>query len=373
MKLKKKILSSIILIFIIILSTFSSASTINRYIDNDVEIINGEINFKVNDRLGNDKVKLNENQLIGESNTLPYGQQIKSSNLKFVFNDKELDETGNYYFNARYYNYDSGKFLGVDPVSDNHAYAFVSNNPMNYVDPSGENFFSYLKEEWTERVIEPASNKLLEIAGDSLLPEKIQSEDAFNYMGVCAIAGNAGPQATIPDPADLATIGFLTLGVGLFLQELALNPQASPLDNNGIFTPLFLSRTEERAEAKDAVTDQTNTNEEGFNRMRVQIQVGDNMVWTDSSVPLTAPSDNGVTTLEVRVAMEALYYKSEEHMNKKFTRKLRSAIIEASQKLKNYPPEGTMEPIPSNFANFEYKGKEYRIDIENIQGWNLRQ
>jgi len=103
----------------------------------DFKIVGDKISFKVSDRLGAERMSFDSDVVVSEFNNLPYGQQLKNSNVKFGFNGKELDDTDNYYFNARYYDYDSSKFLGVDPVSDNHAYAFVSNNPMNFVDPSG--------------------------------------------------------------------------------------------------------------------------------------------------------------------------------------------------------------------------------------------
>ncbi len=124
-----------LLLFLLCLSSVN-ASTITHY-GSDFKIIGNEISYKINDRLGSDRLTLNNENVIAESNVLPYGQQLKNNNVKFSFTGKELDNTNNYYFNARYYDYDSGKFLGVDPVSDNHAYAYVSNNPMNYIDPSG--------------------------------------------------------------------------------------------------------------------------------------------------------------------------------------------------------------------------------------------
>ena len=123
------------MIFLLFPSTIF-AESITRY-GSDFKIQDSEISFKVSDRLGAERLSFDSDNLTSEFNNLPYGQQLKNSNVKFGFNGKELDNTDSYYFNARYYNFDSGKFLGVDPVSDNHAYAFVSNNPMNYVDPSG--------------------------------------------------------------------------------------------------------------------------------------------------------------------------------------------------------------------------------------------
>jgi len=124
------------MIFLLCLSSVH-ALTMTRY-DSDFKIAGGVISYKVSGRLGAERLSLAGDEVVSEFDNLPFGQQLKKNDVKFGFNGKELDNTDNYYFNARYYDYDSGKFLGVDPVSDNHAYAFVSNNPVNYVDPSGK-------------------------------------------------------------------------------------------------------------------------------------------------------------------------------------------------------------------------------------------
>ena len=42
-----------------------------------------------------------------------------------------------YYLRARYYDPETGRFLGRDPVAAGHPYAYVGNNSVNLVDPSG--------------------------------------------------------------------------------------------------------------------------------------------------------------------------------------------------------------------------------------------
>ncbi len=69
------------------------------------------------------------------SRSLPFGQALNVDN-RFSFTGKELDQDL-YYFNARYYSPELGKFTSVDPVKENHAYSYVADNPMNYVDPTG--------------------------------------------------------------------------------------------------------------------------------------------------------------------------------------------------------------------------------------------
>ena len=85
------------------------------------------ISYKYQDRLGSDT----------NSKQLPFGQVIKESDNKFVFTGKELDGEL-YYFGARYYDPDLGKFTSVDPIEDEPPYQYVGNNPMNLIDPTGE-------------------------------------------------------------------------------------------------------------------------------------------------------------------------------------------------------------------------------------------
>jgi RHS repeat-associated protein len=79
---------------------------------------------------------------------LPFGetmaQQLGSNyyNSPYKFNGKELDEeTGLYYYGARYYSPRESIWLSVDPLAEKNCfespYVFVHNNPLIYVDPDG--------------------------------------------------------------------------------------------------------------------------------------------------------------------------------------------------------------------------------------------
>ncbi len=63
-------------------------------------------------------------------------------NTPYLFNAKELDEeTGLYYYSARYYDPRTSLFLSADPMQEKYpnisTYAYCFNNPVRYIDPTG--------------------------------------------------------------------------------------------------------------------------------------------------------------------------------------------------------------------------------------------
>jgi RHS repeat-associated protein len=80
----------------------------------------------------------------------PFGEVITEYNAywhnglipDYMFNGKELDEeSGMYYYEARYYNPNLSIFISRDPLFEvkpwMNPYAYTSNNPINRIDPSG--------------------------------------------------------------------------------------------------------------------------------------------------------------------------------------------------------------------------------------------
>ncbi len=74
-------------------------------------------------------------------------------NTPYLFNGKELDEeTGLYYYGARYYNPRISLWYGVDPVAEKYPnfspYCYTMNNPVMLIDPDGMEIDEGSKKEW---------------------------------------------------------------------------------------------------------------------------------------------------------------------------------------------------------------------------------
>src|SRR5574344_838971 len=79
---------------------------------------------------------------------LPYGELLvdehsSSEDMSYKFNGKELDEeTGLYYYGARYMNPVASIWYGVDPMAEDYAYIsaylYCHSNPVILIDPDGQ-------------------------------------------------------------------------------------------------------------------------------------------------------------------------------------------------------------------------------------------
>jgi RHS repeat-associated protein len=73
----------------------------------------------------------------------PYGKVSQPSSLgnPYLYTGREYDgETGLYYYRARYYHLEIGRFSQVDPIryaGGLHLYSYVNNSPVNFIDPMG--------------------------------------------------------------------------------------------------------------------------------------------------------------------------------------------------------------------------------------------
>ena len=109
----------------------------------------GALRFYHGDHLGSSNVITDgAGTLVELAEHTPYGSLSRREgavNVPQKFTGQRLDaETGLYFYNARYYDPTLGRFISPDPIVQDPAdpqtlnrYAYVRNNPVNYVDPSG--------------------------------------------------------------------------------------------------------------------------------------------------------------------------------------------------------------------------------------------
>ena len=126
---------------------------------------------------------------------LPYGELLvdehsSSEELPYKFNGKQFDEeTGLYYYGARYMNPVTSLWYGVDPLAEKYVstggYVYALDNPVNMIDPNGQ------KVKLTNNVEEdlaairetlPESSRKYIIANDGYI-DKHKMEEGINAMG----------------------------------------------------------------------------------------------------------------------------------------------------------------------------------------------
>jgi RHS repeat-associated protein len=107
--------------------------------------VNDITEFYHTDHLGSTRLTTSETgSKVTEVQYKPFGEQINTTDERYTFNRKELDSTGLYYYGARYYDPDTGRFLTRDPLQGDRVtpqtlnrYAYCLNNPLKYIDPIG--------------------------------------------------------------------------------------------------------------------------------------------------------------------------------------------------------------------------------------------
>ncbi len=116
-------------------------------------LTNGNVLYYHGDHLGSANVLTDASGVKKELTEYePFGKISRSNKLgnsdeiaRYYFTGQKLDdETGLYFYNARYYDPSLGRFITADTLTPNpknsqafNHYAYVFNNPLKYTDPSG--------------------------------------------------------------------------------------------------------------------------------------------------------------------------------------------------------------------------------------------
>ncbi|EJM16130.1 RHS repeat-associated core domain protein containing protein [Pseudomonas sp. GM18] len=108
-----------------------------------------QLRYTLSDHLGSAVKELDgQAQLISDEGYLPFGatahlttrSAVEVSYRTVRYSGKEMDVSGLYYYGARYYAPWLGRWISADPAGDvdgPNLYAFVSNNPVTFVDNGG--------------------------------------------------------------------------------------------------------------------------------------------------------------------------------------------------------------------------------------------
>jgi RHS repeat-associated protein len=125
-------------------------------------------------------LELDENaNIISYEEYYPYGEtsyragrNIAEVGLKrYRYTGKEKDEeSGLYYYGARYYNSMIGIFISVDPEFEKYPevspYTYCLNNPMKFIDPDGKKVQIIFEENGQEQTVQYEDSKLYKLDGN---------------------------------------------------------------------------------------------------------------------------------------------------------------------------------------------------------------
>jgi len=142
------------------------------------------------------------------------------------FAGKELDETGLYYFGARYYDKSLGRWLVPDPKSSpsdlnlrdpqtSNPYVYCTNNPIKFIDPNGmwrtatEVNKNYIIQQTMPAAIAEFAVDLVPFGELAITFHRLAMEDATITKGDW---GSALIGATGAAPVSKAIKGLITLG-----------------------------------------------------------------------------------------------------------------------------------------------------------------
>ncbi len=203
----------------------------------------GNVYYYHSDHLGGTNVLTDSGGNLAERiRYYPFGEIREGGNEKYQFTGKEKDKlTEFYYFEARYYDSDFEHFTQADTVAPNlydpqdlNRYAYVRNNPLSNIDPSGHSFIDKwyqfktgLSKAWNEtkpklkdvwNVAKAGGNTFWNNAKTGVYNAAEPNSGYRQALGMVDIVPSPGPLtgtgiAIAPTIGQAAHVGLLKVGV----------------------------------------------------------------------------------------------------------------------------------------------------------------
>ncbi|MDC7224243.1 MAG: hypothetical protein PQJ60_10920, partial [Spirochaetales bacterium] len=207
-----------------------------------------------------------DGEIVWSGDVSPFGdysvidsEEYEALGLKFTGKDMDED-VGLYYFNARWYDADTGRFVTEDPIRDGlNWYGYVSNNPLIYIDPTGLEW-TFNEENWTWSASESTDLliDLVEQAGFDSWEQAAEAGgirdrygDDGSWLGGDSIVG-----LEIAAPLDYYKASFFSIESGL---ELGLyDPEKIDSSLSGSFGSMSIENARTRDTMKQNLYSYTN-------------------------------------------------------------------------------------------------------------------
>ena len=149
----------------------------------------------------------------------PFGEpNTEEGSEHFLYTGKEKDSTGLYYYGARYYDPELGRFLTRDPKGGINRYSYCLNNPLKNIDPDGCESTNWLDDgSWLDEnspFNEKSDYVNAWVPGHAHIPEFVTwtVEDKAQYWGLaCWFFAMVG---VISIPLSIAYGGAVLTSVG---------------------------------------------------------------------------------------------------------------------------------------------------------------
>ena len=189
------------------------------YIPNDTT--KEETFFYHSDHLGSTSYITDDHANITQYDAyLPYGELLvdehsSSEDLPYKFNGKQFEEeTGLYYYGARYMNPVASIWYGVDPLAEKYpnvnGYCYTMDNPIKYLDPNGkqsENSIILARNPLGGYYFTPAAAHLLHLVSGVNEQQILYANVIFEETGILnGSIGTAGSSLTAGKDPDHAII-----------------------------------------------------------------------------------------------------------------------------------------------------------------------